>query len=101
MKKYAFNHTTGEKCFCKVEIGETGIMFVKYYLPKSGFSILWLHTPQVRIHGVRDTNDGRKTTVTYMVHPSVWEGKDFEHPTYWSFQDVIDALLEKAVKLHV
>ena len=102
-KKYAYNTNTGEKLFCKTETAPTGVLFVSYYLPQYGFSVIWVDEALVKIHKVREIKDGNriKTIVTYAVHPTYFMGASFEHCSYGTTQDAIDEIFTNYINTHV
>ena len=80
MKKYiAKNRETGETCFCKYQLLEDGVLKVEYFVPLVGFSYKVNPSKWIRSIGRRTTKDGRKSVVTYLIHPSLWCGEDFYH----------------------
>ena len=103
-KKYAYNTNTGEKIFCKIESVPTGVLYVDYYLPQYGFSVIWeKKDPLIRLHKVREIKDGNrvKTIVTFAVHPTYFMGASFEHCSYGTTQDAIDEIFTNYIKTHV
>ena len=84
MKKYvARNRKTYEHVFCKYEFCPTGILKVEYYLPKSGFSLKWDRKDElVRISDLRVSKDGRKSIVTFFIHPRYWLGDTLSMANY-------------------
>ena len=101
MRKYiARNRKTGETVFCKYEICNSGILRVEYYLPKTGFSVIWnrMH-PMTALSSVRKSADGRKSIVTYFIHPMYYIGYDLNHMTFSSHFDGICDCLTDNIKL--
>lgn len=85
MKKLIVYNKQLKKLFCRYEVTECGFLSVSFYLPESGFSICWIRTKYVRIHGVHDLEDkrGRKySRVDYLIHPSYWLGENFDAPVW-------------------
>lgn len=102
MKKYiARNADTQDKVFCKYEITKQGILVVEYYLPKAGFSVIWDNKNNFcRIAGVRVSADGRKTIVTYIIHPNYWSGFGFRG-MYWStIFNAMDYCVKDNIKIY-
>ena len=101
MKKYvALNAKTSELVFCKYEICKTGILRVEYFLPKSGFSVIWNRKHHFcRIAGVRETCDGRKSIVTYMIHPTYYAGESFQTIMHDTVFDAMNRCLTDNIKL--
>lgn len=103
-KKYAYNTNTGEKIFCKIESVPTGVLYVDYYLPQYGFSVIWeKKDPLIRLHKVREIKDGNrvKTIVTFMVHPTYWMGASFSEFTYHTTDEAINEIFTKYINIHV
>lgn len=96
---YAFNKA-GEKIFCKVRLTYFGL-FIDYYVPKkNGFSVIWHKGDRVRICGVKDTLDGRKTIVSFHVHPTYWLSTSFVNTLTLSREQVIDDI-SNYINLHI
>ena len=87
----------GKKIFCKTTMCPTGILAVDFYLPKAGFSIMWRRDAHVHISKVRNSMDGRKTIVRYMVHPSLWLGESFNTPKYACLQEVLNSIVDSYI----
>ena len=102
-KKYAYNTTTGEKLFCKIETACTGVLFVSYYLPQYGFSVICVEDALIQMHKIREIRDGNrvKTIVTFAVHPTYFMGESFEHRSYGTTQDAIDEIFTNYINTHV
>lgn len=103
-KKYAINNITGEQLFCKVTVKHTGVLFVDYYLPQYGFSIIWeKKDPYIRLHELREIHDGNriKTIVTFKVHPTYWNGTSFCDFTWKTMDSAINDVFTKYIKTHV
>ena len=101
-KYYAYNAKTGDKVFCKYEMLNTGILRVDYFLPKYGYSVIWDRmNDNCRIAGNRYSVDGRKSIVTYHIHPSYWMGKNFKHSSYLTIFNAMDLCLQKNINLHI
>ena len=104
MKKFiARNAETGDKVFCKYEMLNTGILRVEYFLPKEGFSVIWNKKHNFcRIAGIRNSLDGRKSIVTYLIHPNYWMGFGFDG-THWrsSIFFGMDECLKSNINLHI
>lgn len=103
---YAFNDYTNTKCFCKVmsqfidDRNYSGLVFVDFYLPKSGFSYksgMW--NPYIKTMGTRLTNDGRKRVLTFYVHPHFFNGGDLYNPIRLSIQDVVNYLYSSYITI--
>ncbi len=77
MKKMVLHTENYGKQFCKYTLTENGMVVVDYYLPKSNISVIWEKNDVVRICGVRDTVDGKKSIARYQVHPAYWYGAGF------------------------
>jgi len=103
MKKYiARNAETGDKVFCKYEMLNTGILRVEYFLPKYGYSVIWdRKNNYCRIAGNRYSIDGRKSIVTYHIHPSYWSGVDFKHTYYFTIFDAMNMCFKENINLHI
>jgi len=103
MKKYiARNAETGDKVFCKYELTKTGLLMVEYYLPKYGYSVIWdRKNNYCRIAGNRYSVDGRKSIVTYHIHPSYWSGVDFKHTYYFTIFDAMNMCFKENINLHI
>ena len=84
MRKYvARNRKTYEHVFCKYELCPTGVLKVEYYLPKNGFSLIWNRQGELtRISGLRTSKDGRKSIVTFFIHPRYWLGDTLSVANY-------------------
>ncbi len=104
MKKFiARNAETGDKVFCKYEVLNTGILRVEYYLPKAGFSVIWDRKHNFcRFLDIRNSTDGRKSIVTYAIHPNYWSGFGFQgvHCTSTIFS-AMDECLKNNINLHI
>lgn len=98
-KRVCINRTTGKKGFCKVSTCPTGVVSVQYFMPRYGFSVIWAKEPLIRINEVRDTKDGRKCIVQFLVHPTFFMGKDFKNPTYNTIQEAIDEIYTNYLKI--
>ena len=104
MKKYiARNAETGDKVFCKYEMLNTGILRVEYFLPKYGYSVIWDRKNNFcRITGNRYSADGRKSIVTYLIHPNYWSGFGFQGMHYTSsIFYAMDECLKNNINLHI
>lgn len=101
MKKYvAKNRVTGETVFCKYELTNTCMLFVEFYLPKSGFSLRWDRKAEdTRICGLRDSVDGRKAIASYVIHPNYWVGYDISHAMYSDIHSALNNCLTDNIKL--
>lgn len=101
MKKYiARNRKTDDMVFCKYEICKTGVLRVEYYLPKFNYSVIWdKHHPYTRIAGNRYSADGRKSIVTYFIHPAYYAGESFSSDMYDNVFDAMDRCLTANIKL--
>ena len=100
MKKYVAHNRAGDKVFCKYEMFKTGILCVEYYLPKGGFSVIW-EGKLFRVADVRDSADGRKTIVTYHIHPGYWMFQDLKHMSYMTWFDAMNDCLFANINLHI
>lgn len=101
MKKFVARNSRGQKCFCKYEITETGLLSVVFFVPIYRFSIYWpLKRDLIRINGVRDTLDGRKTMIRFLIHPAAWMGKSFNHPRNSSIIECIEGAFECFINLY-
>ncbi len=102
MKKYiARNAETGDKVFCKYEMLKDGILRVEYYLPKDGFSILWEKSNKIHTAGIRTSTDGRKSIVTYLLHPSLWAGCGFQEYYGTTIFTAMDIVAMCNINLHI
>lgn len=97
---YAVNRKTGERVFCKWEVCNTGMYRVEYYLPKSGFSVIWdRHHSMTACMDVRTSTDNRKSIVTFLIHPSYFVGYDLQHSHCNTVFDGISDCLTDNIKL--
>lgn len=81
MKKLVIRNEQGKKLFCRYEIIPSGIMSVCFYLPKNGFSVIWLKEPTMYLGSLDAFTDkrGREyTRVLYFIHPVEWLGNSFD-----------------------
>lgn len=93
MKKLIVYNDHLQKLFCRYEITECGFLYVHFYLPENGFSVIWLKDKYVRINGVQTLKDGRDrkySRVDYLIHPSYWLGENFDSPVWDSPTKVIE-----------
>lgn len=103
-KKYAYYKDSKKKVFCKISFAATGILFIDYYLPQYGFSVIWeKKDPYIRLHHMKEIKDGKrkKTIVTFKVHPSYIIGHSFNDITYNTVVTAIDDVLNKYIKINV
>lgn len=104
MKKFiARNAETGDKVFCKYELTNTGVLRVEYYLPKTGFSVIWDRKSNFcKFSDIRDSIDGRKSIATYIIHPNYWSGFGFQGMNYTSnIFSAMDECLKNNINLHI
>ncbi len=101
MKKYiAKNGFNRQKAFCTYEIFKTGILRVNYFMPKAGFSVIWDKQDNFcRIAEVNPTSDGRKTIVSFLIHPNYWMGYGFNENTYNTIFNAMDICFMNKIKL--
>ena len=99
MKKMVLHTKNHGKQFCMYMITERGMLYVDYYLPKSNISVIWEKNPLVKINNVRETIDGRKTKVTFCIHPAMMCGCDFQHDRYRSDVDVMTEVFDKYIRI--
>jgi hypothetical protein len=79
MKKYIARNSNAQKAFCTYEMMNTGILRVNYFLPRAGFSVIWNRKDNLcRIAEANPTSDGRKTIVSFLIHPNYWTGYGFK-----------------------
>jgi hypothetical protein len=98
-KNYAYNDR-GQKCFCKYETAPTGVLYVSYFLKKYQFSLYWPSgNPLVRVSDVVDTRDGRKTIVTFRIHPILWMGSSFEDYTFKTVNSAINEVFTNHINI--
>ena len=101
MKKNYAHNDRGQKCFCKYETLDNGILRVVLFVPIYKFSIYWpLNKDLIKITDIIDTMDGRKTMITFHIHPTAWLGKSFSHRRYCSIQETIDRAFSDFINLY-
>lgn len=98
-KRFCWNRITGQKGFCKVTIWPTGVVEVKYFMPRYGFSVIWAKEPLVKINNVWNSKDDKKSIVQFLIHPTFFMGKDFNNPTYNTMQEAIDNIYTNYLKI--
>ena len=100
MKKYIAYNDKRQKAFCTYEILKTGILKVNYFMPKSGFSVIWdTKNNFCRLLDVNVTSDGRKTIVSYLLHPNYWMGFGFMENHHDTIYDAMDTCFMCNIKL--
>ena len=101
MKKYvARNRKTGESAFCMWEFTNTGMLVVNYFLPKSGFSLIWDRKSEAtRIRNLQMSYDGRKSIASYFIHPNYWVGYNLSHACCGFITDAINDCFTDNIKL--
>lgn len=100
-KYYAFNNK-GEKLFCKVFNVDSKVLYVDFYLPQSGFSIIYDRKGDfIRFTSIKEIADGRrfKSIVSYKVHPSYLMSFSFNTPKFKSVQEVINDIFEEYINI--
>ena len=96
---YAYNDR-GQKCFCKYETAPDGVLYVSYFVKKYQFSIFWpLNNPLIRVRDVVDTKDGRKTVITFRVHPALWMGNSFEDNTFKTVNSAVNEVFTNHINI--
>jgi hypothetical protein len=51
------------------------------------------------VNDVKDTVDGRKTVVTFRIHPALWMGVSFEDHTFKTIDSAINEVFTKHINL--
>ena len=101
MKKSYAHNDRGQKCFCKYEIAPTGVLYVSYFLKRCQFSLYWpLNNPLVRVNDIHDTQDGRKTIVTFRIHPALWMGHSFDDYTFKTVDSACNEIFTNHINLY-
>ena len=73
---------------------------MSYFLKKYQFSLYWPSgNPLVRVSDVVDTRDGRKTIVTFRIHPTLWMGSSFEDYTFKTVNSAINEVFTNHVNI--